>query len=257
MAYCICGGKATLACPRCTSWFDSNIRARYCCEACRDHDLNHKRYCKGDAATRKPTIDHLCAAAKDLNVNLVRSLLLTKGDYDINQTSRATKVPGAPSQTPFENAFFAIPPGDGSPWRTQSRKLQTITLLLEAKASPKIKGSDPLLCDASLLRPDLVNLLIDFGANPNAQRFDLEFHLLGQTPLLKAILAGSWSVAETLLERGADAGFEDIFGRSAFTITSPEWKAKIAKVYCKKLKPLLEQVLTRDTAGIIVEYLIA
>lgn len=228
---------------------------RYCSVRCRLNDsYKHRQFCsEPDASPKAPTIDDLCLAAKTLDVALMRSLLESK---DVRYASVNDKPhydeDYYPPRTPLEKAFYANPHGTDSPWRTKTRKLQVITLLLQAKADPNISvGSESLLCCTWWLKPDLVHLLIDYGANPNTQHN-------GWTPLWCAVKnEASWSTVEALLERGADAGVTGVDGKRLLDLVRLGWKNAISNSISQKTRPILEIVLTRDTSTVVLGYLTA
>ena len=89
-----------------------------------------------------------------------------------------------------------------------SVKKELVILLLRYHADPNGSNFDGrvALMDSAELSLDICNLLIDAGANVNAQSRN------GETPLLLAALRGQIEIVKLLLERGAKVDTADIDG---------------------------------------------
>ncbi|CAD7944841.1 unnamed protein product [Amoebophrya sp. A120] len=94
---------------------------------------------------------------------------------------------------------------------------QDPVLLLEAKDSD---GYAPLSAAANGGNPDIVQMLLDFGANPNAKG---EFQ---RTALWRAAFAGNAVVVEMLLESGADPAIYDTSFQTPLTVAPNDSKCE-------------------------------
>jgi len=130
-------------------------------------------------------------------------------------------------------------------------------LLLEGNANPNIydnNGSSPLMKTISLGKnPDMVELLVEFGADVNAKSPDGTPVLMaypyrdriavykeliaheadlnitnaeGQTPLIKAVLEGNLEMVKILMEHGANPHVKDNFDASAIDYSITQFNIK-------------------------------
>lgn len=93
-------------------------------------------------------------------------------------------------------------------------QIEWVTLLLNDGADPhlveKDAGNTALHTAVEAKRSDIVRLLLDRGANPNAQNH------LGDTPLHDAAKHGQVEIAQLLIQAGADVNLRNRYRRSAW-----------------------------------------
>ncbi|MFP4288600.1 MAG: ankyrin repeat domain-containing protein [Bacteroidales bacterium] len=130
-------------------------------------------------------------------------------------------------------------------------------LLLEANANPNIsdiEGNTPLMKTINLGKnPDMIALLVEFGADVNAKGLDGTPVLMaypyrdripvykeliaheadlnitnaeGQTPLIKAVLEGNLEMVKILMEHGANPHIKDDFDASAIDYSITQFNIK-------------------------------
>ncbi|MBF2029730.1 MAG: ankyrin repeat domain-containing protein [Oscillatoriales cyanobacterium C42_A2020_001] len=106
-----------------------------------------------------------------------------------------------------------------------------VSLLLDSGADPnfadKDEGNTPLHIAVLAKRCDVARLLLDRGANPNAQNY------IGDTPLHQATKKGEFELTQLLIEYGADVNLRNLPRISAWdnaqkfpellTILQPYW----------------------------------
>ena len=114
-----------------------------------------------------------------------------------------------------------------------------VRVLIGAGADPNTRAfalmfsATPLLCATSSLGEQpkealsIMNLLLEHGADPNAQSDD------GDTPLLDAVRYGSKDAVETLLARGANVNIKNKSGETPLALARKLRKASIAELLRK------------------------
>ena len=97
------------------------------------------------------------------------------------------------------------------------------TALLAAAVSGAVSGAMPgavLLGPVELVKVEIVRLLVEHGADVNAQDND------GYTALLVAAMLGDVEVVRLLVEHGADVNAQDNDGRTALTYCQTLWEPR-------------------------------
>jgi hypothetical protein len=85
-------------------------------------------------------------------------------------------------------------------------------------------GVTPLMAAACFDRPDIVNLLLEQGADINAKDKD------GQTALMKGIAYNHPGIVKILLQAGADPAYQDIRGNTAVSLAIGKKDPEILKL---------------------------
>ena len=104
---------------------------------------------------------------------------------------------------------------------------EAVRLLLERGANPNAQGNDgstPLQIASDYGTPEAVRLLLERGANPNAQGNG------GSTPLQIASDYGRLEVVRVLLEHGADVKVEDERGRTALQVAEERRQDEVVRL---------------------------
>jgi len=102
----------------------------------------------------------------------------------------------------------------------QKRKPEIVQLLLEAGADMEVRdeaGYTPLHLACAHNRPAIARLLIEAGAKPATS------NQFGEIPLHWACFYGCADTVRLLLSRGADPDIKDVNGRTALTIALDEF----------------------------------
>jgi ankyrin repeat protein len=164
--------------------------------------------------SRGDTPLHLAAAAGQ--TALVELLLAHKAEVNVKNTGRAQYSPGSS----FERTHAATPLIGA----ILGKHLAAVKLLLAAKAEVNLEceattmqtqggeWGSPLFFAVRVGSPELVTMLIESGANPNAQVSAPGANPAGLTPLRAAVNDDQKEIAQLLLARKADPNIPDSEG---------------------------------------------
>jgi len=143
-------------------------------------------------------------AAKEGSLEIVQLLVEAGADVNNSTMNGRTPVGSALSQAPA--LLFAAAWG----------RLDIVEFLLASGADPNAieegDGVTPLQLAAWFNHPEIVTILLEYGAEVDIRRTDYE----GMTGLQGAASSGATEVAELLIQAGADVNLQDLrFGNTA------------------------------------------
>ncbi len=152
----------------------------------------------------------LHAAAERGNVEVVRALLEAGADPDLKNADGETPLHSVPEREVFELLL-----GHGADPNARNEKGETLLHL----ASEETSFDD---ADA-----EMVNALLEKGADPNLSRSEDIIAGGGETPLHAAVGSGNVEIVRALLEAGADPSMEDEDGKAPLHSASESQVAEV------------------------------
>lgn len=187
----------------------------------------------------------------DNNVDIVKSLLKYKADTNIKDNNNLAPLAYAKTIKMMKllldnGADPNIVTNKGNTILhnvTKTNNLKGIEYLLRANANPNVPDKDGKLAIEYATTPEIYNLLLDFGTNPNYKNY-----------LKEALLTKNYRNASSLLKCGANPNYADKKGNnSVFYINTPEdlnllkqYKANLDFVNNNGYTPILHFALLGD-----------